>query len=155
MPLSICSQQGSASDVGGVWLLQGTGLGPKAYLSLLWSGTSRKSSPVPGWVALCTQVPPAGDSCPTAFPSAHPHAEGLRTAGRDARETSAVLVGGEAFPVLKGKKVYVLGPLSKHARCTWCTQSEAQEKASIAAVTAGSLVSGLDSLPVLIQCQCP
>lgn len=49
MLLSICSQQESASDVGGVWLLQGTGPGPNASLSLLWSGTSWRSSLVPGW----------------------------------------------------------------------------------------------------------
>lgn len=73
---------------------------------------------------MCTRVPPAGDSCPAGFPSAHPRAEGLRTAGRDARETSAVLVGGEAFPVLKGKKVYVLGPLSKQTCKVYMVRTE-------------------------------
>lgn len=59
--------------------------------------------------------------------------------------------------MLKGKKVCVLGATEQTHKAHMVlahvhAQSKEQEKACIAAVRAGSLVSGLDSLPVLLQC---
>lgn len=60
--------------------------------------------------------------------------------------------------MLKGKKVCVLGTTKQTCKAHMVlshvhAQSKEQEKARIAAVSAGSLVSGLASLSVLLQCR--
>lgn len=57
------------------------------------------------------------------------------------------------FPCVEGRKVCVLGATEQTCKAHMVLapeQSEEQKKASIAAVSEGSLLRGLDSLPVLL-----
>lgn len=141
------SQQGSALDVVDCGSSRELALDPKLLFPYRGVGHPERALWCQGEVALCTRVPPsAGDSCLAGVP----RAEDSKQGGMRGRPQQGWLERG--FPCVEGRKVCVLGATEQMCKVHMVlapVQSE-EQKASIMAVSEGSLLRGLDPFPVLL-----